>query len=67
MSIVSRRSLLLSAAAGTVAAANTTASAACKNPMPAKWDEHYDVVVIGSGFAGLAAAAEAKKRFRHRS
>lgn len=61
MSIVSRRSLLISAAAGTVAAASTTASAACKNPMPTKWDEHYDVVVIGSGFAGLAAAAEAKK------
>ena len=28
--------------------------------MPAKWDETYDVVVIGSGFAGLAAAIEAK-------
>ena len=30
-------------------------------PMPKKWDETYDVVVIGSGFAGLAAAYEAKK------
>ncbi|MEG1968650.1 MAG: flavocytochrome c [Burkholderiaceae bacterium] len=30
-------------------------------PMPAKWDETADVVVIGSGFAGLAAAIEAKK------
>lgn len=29
--------------------------------MPKKWDETYDVVVIGSGFAGLAAAYEAKK------
>ena len=29
--------------------------------MPKKWDEAYDVVVIGSGFAGLAAAYEAKK------
>ena len=27
---------------------------------PAKWDEDFDVVVIGSGFAGLAAAIEAK-------
>jgi flavocytochrome c len=29
--------------------------------IPKKWDETYDVVVIGSGFAGLAAAYEAKK------
>lgn len=28
--------------------------------MPKKWDEEFDVVVIGSGFAGLAAAIEAK-------
>jgi fumarate reductase flavoprotein subunit len=27
--------------------------------LPAKWDETWDVVVVGSGFAGLAAAAEA--------
>lgn len=27
--------------------------------MPTKWDETYDVVIVGSGFAGLAAAAEA--------
>lgn len=26
-----------------------------------KWDAHYDVVVIGSGFAGLAAAIEARR------
>ncbi len=32
-----------------------------KNEMlPQKWDEEADVVVIGSGFAGLAAAIEAK-------
>lgn len=30
-------------------------------PMPKKWQETYDVVIIGSGFAGLAAAYEAKK------
>ncbi len=29
--------------------------------MPKKWDEEVDVVVIGSGFAGLAAAIEAKQ------
>ncbi len=27
--------------------------------LPKKWDETWDVVVVGSGFAGLAAAAEA--------
>ena len=27
--------------------------------LPTKWDETWDVVVVGSGFAGLAAAAEA--------
>ncbi len=27
--------------------------------VPRTWDEHVDVLVIGSGFAGLAAAAEA--------
>lgn len=29
--------------------------------MPEKWDETFDVIVVGSGFAGLAAAYEAKK------
>jgi len=30
-------------------------------PVPKKWNETFDIVVIGSGFAGLAAAYEAKK------
>lgn len=29
--------------------------------VPKKWDEESDVIIIGSGFAGLAAAFEAKK------
>lgn len=29
--------------------------------LPKKWDETVDVIVVGSGFAGLAAAYEAKK------
>lgn len=33
---------------------------AAGDPLPKKWDETYDVVVIGSGFAGLAAAIEAR-------
>jgi flavocytochrome c len=35
------------------------AVAAC-DPIPQTWDETYDVVVVGSGFAGLSAAIEAK-------
>ena len=27
---------------------------------PRKWDEEADVFIVGSGFAGLAAAIEAK-------
>lgn len=30
-------------------------------PVPQKWDEEVDVIVVGSGFAGLAAAYEAAK------
>ena len=28
---------------------------------PAKWDEETDIIIVGSGFAGLAAAIEARK------
>lgn len=45
-------------ATGGMTLAPWTAEAAA---LPKKWDETYDVVVIGSGFAGLAAAYEAKK------
>ena len=41
-------------------AVGTKEAAAAAGPIPKKWDETYDVVVIGSGFAGLAAAIEAK-------
>lgn len=47
-------------ALGGMGITSKNASAACQ-PMPNKWDETYDVVIIGSGFAGLAAAIEAKK------
>lgn len=33
---------------------------ASASELPKKWDEEADVVIIGSGFAGLAAAIEAK-------
>lgn len=65
---VSRRSVLKGAAAlGTVAmtggfalnlAAPGSADAAQKK-LPTKWDETLDTVIVGTGFAGMAAAAEA--------
>ena len=65
---LTRRSFLKStggvvAVAGMVAgglAVSTGEAAAATSSMPKKWDETFDVVVIGSGFAGLAAAIEAK-------
>ena len=30
-------------------------------PAPPKWDKEFDIIVIGSGFAGLAAAITAKE------
>ncbi|MBP9560650.1 MAG: flavocytochrome c [Syntrophorhabdaceae bacterium] len=35
---------------------------AAERRLPKKWDEEIDVVIVGSGFAGLAAAAEAGKK-----
>ena len=67
----SRRSFLTSAGkaiaggmavTGLIGAAQGEESKPCmSSSLPAKWDESYDVVIIGSGFAGLAAAYEAKK------
>jgi flavocytochrome c len=47
--------------AGTAEAQNNAAPACWGGPLPMRWDESYDVVIIGSGFAGLAAAWEARK------
>ena len=58
MSNISRRTLLASSLVGGAAIAASPLMAAEK--APAKWDETFDVIVIGSGFAGLAAAIEAK-------
>lgn len=62
---ITRRRLL---GTGAVAAAAGLATGVVVGPMqaaaqalPTVWDEEFDVVVIGSGFAGLAAAYEAKK------
>ena len=58
MTDLSRRHLIQGAvAAGAALAGSTVAVASPKQ----KWDEVVDVIVIGSGFAGLAAAIAAKK------
>ncbi len=64
---VSRRSVLkgavglgvLASTGGVAMNLLTDPAEAAVRMMPRKWDETIDVVVVGSGFAGLAAAAEA--------
>lgn len=61
---LSRRDFLKTTGSAAVAGATLGGfmwSPADAAPLPKKWEETYDVVIIGSGFAGLAAAYEAKK------
>lgn len=61
--VLSRRGFLRSSGLAGAAAVGTLAlgSAQAKPAgQPAKWDETVDVLVVGSGFAGLAAALEAR-------
>lgn len=46
---------------GLVLGASGTGAFSHATELPAEWDEEVDVVVVGSGFAGLAAAHEAAK------
>lgn len=64
---LSRRNFLKTAGSAAALAGLATGGIAL-NPwnaeaaqLPKKWDETFDVVVVGSGFAALAAAYEAKK------
>ena len=59
MTDLSRRHLIQGSLAGAAALVGSAAFAAA--PKTQNWDETVDVIVIGSGFAGLAAAIEAKK------
>lgn len=57
---ISRRNIL----AGAVATAGVTLAGvtrAAADSSKLQWDETVDVIVVGSGFAGLAAAIEARK------
>ncbi len=56
---ISRRTLF-GAAAAAAASGLPAAHAACRSPMPEAFDEMHDVIVVGSGFAGLSAALAAK-------
>lgn len=60
MTALNRRRFLGSAVAGTVGLAAAPAFAV-ENPckLPRKWDETFDVVVVGSGGAGLSSAVSA--------
>jgi len=51
---------MVGAGAAMLSAANAMAAAPTEKDV--KFDEEYDVIVIGSGFAGLAAAAKAAER-----
>lgn len=53
--LISRRSLIKSSLFGLACSAAPAIRAAEKD----EWSEAYDVVIIGSGFAGLAAAYSA--------
>ncbi|MBL7250532.1 flavocytochrome c [Alloalcanivorax marinus] len=54
-------SMLGGLALGAAGLSRQARAEAMPDKMPAKWDEEVDVVVVGSGFAGLAAAHEAAK------
>lgn len=62
---MSRRDALKFGALSTAGLAMLSASnamAAAPTEKDVKFDEEYDVIVIGTGFAGLAAAAKAAER-----
>lgn len=60
MTQMSRRNFFAFASAGAVTATmGMSASATAGTKVPAKWDETVDVLIVGSGLAGMSAAVEA--------
>ena len=63
MQDVSRRSFLkISAVSAGALALGASSASAAQNAKDVKFDEEYDIVIIGTGFAGLAAAIKASGR-----
>ena len=59
--MTNRRNFLKSALAGSAALAASSAMA-LPTDRPVKFDETYDVIVVGAGGSGLAAAAHAAEK-----
>ncbi|HWQ74213.1 MAG TPA: flavocytochrome c [Syntrophomonas sp.] len=59
---ICRRDFIKGVATTGLVLAGTATLGGCSSSSPSsiKWDEETDVVIVGSGFAGLAAAIEAK-------
>lgn len=62
MQEISRRNFMKIGVAGALALAASSAGAV-QNAKDVKFDEEYDVVVIGSGFAGSMATLQAKSAY----
>ena len=58
----SRRSLFKLSAASVVAAGLASKASAVPTAMPKKWDDEFDIVIVGAGGAGLAAAVIAAQK-----
>jgi fumarate reductase flavoprotein subunit len=54
--------MVVSAASGLALNLSVKSAEAAVRKLPTKWDEEVDVLIVGSGFAGLAAGAEAGAR-----
>lgn len=59
---LSRRKLLTGGAAAATAALLSSQANACQTDDGIRWDKTFDVLVIGSGFAALSAAIEARRK-----